>query len=160
MVLKKLTLTGKVMHVIAKEITQLKNAGFIEDAVRKMVYNKCYIKSHLDIVQGFCAVDGDEEKISRIAKRVDQEIKNQFYSKFNSKEYYAPDIKKIYVDTPYDSRKIGNVTETEFDDYSKVAGKDFKTDYSTGGKPCNIHQEITKDGKLIQSCKIEPNKED
>ena len=92
MVLKKFTLIDKVVHVIAKEITRLKNADFTEDSVRKMIYNKCYIKNSLDIVQGFCSINGDDDKILRIKERVDQEINKRFYSKFNSKEYLTCEL--------------------------------------------------------------------
>ena len=161
MVLKNVNLISRVVNVIKRKITQLKNAGLTQEDVRGMVYNRCYIKNCLDMAQGFCSVDGDNDKILKIANEIDKEIDTQFYTKYNTGEYYSIEKIKHHVNTPYTTKKVGKVIETQFEDLSEISGKSFKTDYETiKGKTCNLEQEFTVDGKLISKCKSNINLEE
>ncbi len=149
-----------VVEKMREEIQKFKKNGYSAAEIRKII-NRCYILNELNnaIKKDLLSKEKIEIIINHIAYKVDKEIRKRFYEKFSRTEYFAPKIDKIHVDTPYKSKRIGNVIETRFEDVSKVSGKNIGTDYNYDGESCNLHQEFTEDGSLITTCKKDVKEE-
>jgi len=152
---------NKMVSDIEKEVIRFKRNGYSQKKVTGLI-NKCYIEVLLKGKEddNFCFVGNEKLTVKAILTRVRQVIKKQFYSKYDSTNYYAPTIEKINVDTNYEVRRVGNVSEITFDDPTKVVGQDVRVEYSTEGKPCNYEREFTDDGKLIATCNFDSNDEE
>lgn len=150
---------SKVIEKINEEIQRFKNHGYSAVEVRNII-NRCYILNELNNtkINNLLAPEKIGTVIVYITHEVDKKITKLFYEKFSSEEYFVPKIDKIHVDTAYRSKQIGNVIETEFEDYNKVRGKNIDIDYTYNGEFCELHEEFTEDGRLISTCKKDANK--
>jgi len=150
---------SKVIEKINEEIQRFKNHGYSGVETRNII-NRCYILNELNNtkINNLLSPEKIDTVIAYITHEVDKKISKIFHEKFSSEEYFAPKIDKIHIDTQYKSKQIGNVIETEFEDFSKVSGKNFKIDYTYDGESCNLHEEFTEDGRLISTCKNDENK--
>ena len=148
----------EIIKKINESVKKFKANGFSAEETRNYI-NNCHIYNEFKKFEiKFSSKEELTKMLYYVNKERDQEISKIFYEKFSTDEYFAPKIDKIHVDTPYKSKKIGNVIETEFEDYSRVSGKDFDVTYSYDGEFCDLHEEFTEDGRLISTCKKGENK--
>jgi len=99
-------------------------------------------------------------EIDNIKRGADKYISDIFHEELNSKEFQAPKIDNIHVDTPYESRQFGNAIVTKFEDVDKIAGKEIEMDYECPNELYELHQDFTDERVLISTCKkIEKKKE-
>ena len=67
--------------------------------------NTCYINTEIHLSQvDFSSEDELIKVLYQINTEIDQEINKIFYEKFKTAQYFAPEINKIHVDTPYESK--------------------------------------------------------
>ena len=154
-----MSIINKLISKITEDVIRFKQNGYKEKEVRRFI-NKDFVKSQLEESDEFCFVGNIEQSINEIIQQVNQIIKQEYYSEYNSKEYYAPKVKGINVDTDYEVKKVGNASEITFKDTDKIQGQDVKLEYSTDGRSCDLEQKFTKNGKLIATCKYNSDNEE
>lgn len=143
-----------IIKELEKEISAYKKSGFSAEKVRKII-NICYIKPYLQNagLYGYLSQEQANQAMVYIENKLELKIKEFFYEKFPSEKFHAPNLDKFDLNVKHKSRVVGNAIESEIENIAELEGQSIKTKYDCGKKACDIHQEFTKDGKLITSCK-------